>query len=289
MLVLHARAKVNWTLDILGMLPNGYHRMDMLMSAVELADELTLEPTQSLTLSVDRNPTLQTDDNLVLQAAFALRRETGCKLGAKCALDKRIPIGAGMGGGSADAAAALLGLNQLWNLGLTLAELQKIGFTIGADVPFLLAGGFARVGGAGEEISVRPQLAPFPLVIVQPCLPLSTREVFMAYDMLPFIKRPNTDAAERALLSGDLSALNNSAGNVLQQASESLRPQITEAHAALTACGAEFSTMTGSGSAVFGAFETEYAAKQAYGNLRKRWRKCWLTRVSPEGASIHFC
>jgi len=283
MLVLLARAKVNWSLDILGTFPNGYHRMDMLMSTVELADELTLELSESLSLAVEENPSLETDENLVLRAAHAIRRETGCELGAKCTLVKRVPVGAGMGGGSADAAAALLGLNRLWNTGLSMDELKKIGFSLGADVPFLLAGGFARVGGAGEEISARPPLAPFSLVIVQPCKALSTREAFGAFDALPDIRHPDTDAAERALLNGNLAALSGIAGNVLQQVSEALRPQIAEAMAALTACGASFSTMTGSGSAVFGAFENESEARRAYLTLRKRWRKCWLTRVASEG------
>jgi len=168
-----------------------------------------------------------------------------------------------------------------------MEELQMIGFTVGADVPFLLRGGFARVGGAGEEIDACAQLAPFSLVIVQPCRALSTREAFIAFDSLPSVLHPDTDAAERALLAGDFAALNVSAGNVLQQASEILRPQIAEAQVALTAFGAAFSIMTGSGSAVFGAFETESAASHAYNLLRKRWRKCWLTRVSAEGVIFH--
>ena len=159
MLRLTARAKINWSLDILGIRSDGYHQMDMLMESVALADELTLLPAETLTLTAQGTAVPAGEDNLIVKAARALQTATDCHGGAQFVLTKRIPTGAGMGGGSADAAAALVGLNRLWNTGLTEAELRAIGLSVGADVPFMLGGGLARVGGIGEALSsARPVL-----------------------------------------------------------------------------------------------------------------------------------
>lgn len=286
MLRLKARAKINWSLDILGRREDGYHWMDMLMTSVELADELTIEPADELNLRIAGNDSLSTQDNLVLKAAYALREAYGIQAGARFTLTKNAPVGAGMGGGSADAAAALIGLNRLWKTNLPMEQLLRLGLAIGADVPFLLTGGLARVGGIGEEIHRLPTLPSIPLVIVQPCEALSTKEVFNAYDTLPYVAHPQTDASEEALLRGDFNLFSRYAGNVLQQASEAKRPQIAEAVAALDACDAVFAMMTGSGSAVYGAYQCENEAAAAYLALRKRWKKCWLTRTSTEGISF---
>jgi 4-diphosphocytidyl-2-C-methyl-D-erythritol kinase len=286
MLKVTARAKINWSLDILGTLSNGYHQMDMLMGNVGLADLLVLAPSAALKLTMSGNPEISATENIVLGAADILRAQTGYSGGAEMTLVKEIPHGAGMGGGSADAAAALLGLNRLWNLGLSPDDLHSIAQALGADVPFFLTGGFMRVGGFGEIIQPLAPLPETPLVIVQPCKPQSTREVFLMYDQLANVAHPNTAAALHALLRSDFAALQNTAGNVLRQALEPHAPQIAEAIAALDACGAAFATMTGSGSAVFGAFESTATAVAAYRTLRKRWKKCWLTHSTEQSISM---
>ena len=283
MLRLLARAKINWSLDILGLRGDGYHRMDMLMESVELSDGLTLEPDDALRLTATGCEGFAGEDNLALRAARELQEAVGCTRGAALTLTKRIPVGAGMGGGSADAAAVLVGLNRLWELRLPAAQLEEIGARIGADVPFLVRGGLARVGGIGEAIRLLPSPPAVSLVVVQPCGALSTRDVFTAYDTLPSVRHPDTDRAQGALLGRDLALLGLYAGNVLAQASEQKRPQIAEGVAALEACGAQFAMMTGSGSAVFGAFATRSDAEAAYRLLRRQWRKCWLTRTAAEG------
>ena len=150
-----ARAKINWTLDIVGKREDGYHLMDMLMQPVELADELTLEKTENgLTLTVSGYPRVKAGpDNLALRAAQALQAQTGYRGGASIHLHKRIPVGAGLGGGSADAAGVLAGLNRLWETGLTQPELEALGLRLGADVPFCLRGGLQRAQGVGEKLS----------------------------------------------------------------------------------------------------------------------------------------
>ena len=134
-LSIQARAKINWTLDVVGTLPNGYHDLDMLMQSVTLCDQLTIEDAPECTLSVRMQGGYVPADgsNLVLRAARALQEATGETRGARMTLCKYIPVAAGMGGGSSDAAAALKGLNVLWNLGLTDERLEEIGLTIGAD------------------------------------------------------------------------------------------------------------------------------------------------------------
>jgi len=286
MLKVTARAKINWSLDILGTLSGGYHQMDMLMGNVSLSDALYLAPSDTLRLTVRGNPEIAAADNIVLKAASALQAKTGCSEGAAITLVKRIPHGAGMGGGSADAAAALLGLNQLWNLGLSPDDLCQIAQTLGADVPFFLTGGFARIGGFGEVIQPLPPLPETPLVILQPCKPQFTKEVFTLYDQLVKVSHPDTDTALSALLRSDFAALQKTAGNVLRQALEPRAPQIAEAIAALDACGAVFATMTGSGSAVFGAFENADAAAAAHRTLRKRWKKCWTAHTAGQSITM---
>ena len=286
MLRMLARAKINWSLDILGRREDGYHFMDMLIQTVELGDECTFEPAQALSLRIDGEATLSATDNLILKAARALQTAAGCQTGAAITLHKRTPIGAGMGGGSADAAATLIGLNQLWQTDQSKKNLLAIAATIGADVPFLLDGGLARVTGIGEVIAPLHPAPQIPLVVVQPCTALSTKEVFQAFDTLPSISHPDTDKAQATLMRKDIVMLSRYSTNVLQQASESKRPQISEAIAALQACGASHAMMTGSGSAVFGAFADTASAQTAYSTLCSRWRKCWLTQTATEGVAI---
>jgi len=302
MLCLKAHAKINWTLDILGTRADGYHLMDMLMQSVEMHDTLWLEEADTLTLedaaqvhsarngsdADDLSSAAVTYDesNLVYRAAKKLREYCGVEKGARMRLLKTIPSGAGMGGGSADAAAALRGLVQLWDLDISEEELLKLGLSLGADIPFMLTGGLARVGGIGEELT---PLFPAPvvhLVMLQPCGGLSTKEVFGAFDALDpaSLTRPQTDDAQRALQSGDLSALGHAMNNVLEGVSVQARPAIGEAAKALKALGAVRGMMTGSGSVVYGVFESEEAAAAAAEKLRpiahkNGWGDVWTTHT----------
>ena len=302
MLCLKAHAKINWTLDILGTRQDGYHLMDMLMQSVEMHDTLWLEEADTLTLEdaaqvqSARNGSTADDlssaavtydeNNLVFRAAKKLREYCRVEKGARMRLLKAIPSGAGMGGGSADAAAVLRGLVQLWNLDISEGELLKLGLSLGADIPFMLTGGLARVGGIGEEIT---PLSPAPavhLVMLQPCGGLSTKEVFSAFDALDaaLLARPQTDAAQSALLSGDLSELGSAMNNVLEGVSVKARPAIGEAAKALESLGAVRGMMTGSGSVVYGVFENQESASAAAEKLRpiaqaNGWGDVWLTHT----------
>ena len=288
---IQARAKINWTLDVVGVLPNGYHDLDMLMQSVTLCDQMTIEDAQELTLSVrgQGGSFVPADDtNLVLRAANALRAHTGCTKGARMTLRKYIPVAAGMGGGSSDAAAALKGLNALWGLGLDDDELERIGLTIGADVPFCIRGGLQRAQGVGEKLTPVPLKRPLYLVAFQPCRGLSTKEVFTALheDGIREEDRPDNEAAQRALKSGDVRLLGRSLGNVLEPVSRRLRPDIDKAIRDIEASGAVGARMTGSGSAVFGVYLHAGACRKAAQELQKTYPICRMMRTAECGVVI---
>ncbi len=280
-----ARAKINWTLNITGQREDGYHLMDMLMQCVTLSDEITLTLTNnaSILLTTGGSPLLPADEHhLAYRAAQALQETTGCTLGARIHVEKHIPVGAGMGGGSSDAAAVLVGLNRLWQTNLSAATLEKIGLTLGADVPFCIRGGLTRTAGIGEQLMSLPYRRTFPLVVIQPCEGLSTRDVFAAYHASAVSCRPDNDTAQAALSSGDLPALCHALGNVLQPVSERMRPAIAHAIDELRQSGAAAALMTGSGSAVFGVFSTDGQADQAYDALRCRYDRIFRCNTCSE-------
>lgn len=278
-----ARAKINWTLDITGRRADGYHLMDMLMQSVTLSDTVSLEKSDTLTLTTGGETLIPADEkNLAYRAAAALKAAAGYPGGALIHVEKRIPVGAGMGGGSADAAAVLWGLNELWGLGFSQETLERIGLTLGADVPFCLRGGLTRTTGIGEVMEALPCARSYELVVIQPCEGLSTGEVFRAYHEQPQEARPDTDMAEKALATGDTALLAASLGNVLQPVSEQMRPEIGQAVSALVSGGAAAALMTGSGSAVFGVFEDGNTADRAFERLGTLYAGLWRCRTCRE-------
>ena len=282
-----ARAKINWSLDITGVREDGYHLMDMRMQPVELGDILTLSPADEMTLTTGGRPLLKADDrHLAMRAARLLKERTGYAGAAAIHVEKRTPVGAGMGGGSADAAATLYGLNRMWGTGLELPELEALGLELGADVPFCLRGGLTRTRGIGEEMENLPCARTFPLIVIQPCRGLSTREVFAAFHEDPQILHPDTDTAVRGLAEGDLGLLRRSLRNVLQPVSVLKRPQIGKCIDRLKEAGAEIALMTGSGSAVFGVFRTPAKARAAFTGLAIRYPAAFMTATAENSIVI---
>lgn len=255
-------AKINWALNITGRRADGYHLLDMLMQRIDLCDVLGVEPAEALSLSVDGVPA-QADD-LVLRAAEALNRRAGTRYGARMRLSKRIPARAGLGGGSADCATALVALNALWDLGLTRDELKEVGLALGADVPFCLTGGLAIVRGIGESIEPVPNAPQIPLVLVRLGDGLSTGAVFSLWDRGGF---PDVALDTRALADAvarrDLQAVDKLNANALTVPAIRLMPEIASAIDDLRALGASAAFMTGSGSTVVGAFDDPTDARRA--------------------------
>ncbi len=286
-MLLEACAKINWTLDITGVREDGYHLMDMLMQPISLADTVRLSLQEDLTLETSGHPLLRADEShLAMRAARLLKEATGYPGGAALSVHKRIPVGAGLGGGSADAAAVLTGLNQLWQTGLTPSELEALGLRLGADIPFCLRGGLCRARGIGEELEVLGDGPVFPLIVVQPCRGLSTRGVFKFWREQPDVRHPDTDLAARALQEGQLAPLRQALGNVLQPISARLRPPVSHAVRRLLDSGADAALMTGSGSAVFGVFRSPSRARAAFSRVSALWRSAFLCHTQRESCRI---
>lgn len=262
-LEVRAHAKINWSLGICGMRSDGYHELDMLMQRIGLCDELSFESAGRLTLEVNGQPEADAGHNLVIRAGRLLGEYTGCSLGARIRLQKRIPARAGLGGGSADCAAALLALNRLWNLHLPMETLMALGLKLGADVPFCLRGGLCRARGVGELLTPAPPAPAYALVLVTPGEGLSTPAVFRAWDAGGYAPAPLDNAAvQRALASGDLAAAQRLARNDLEAPAIALMPEIGRCMERFRALGAPFVRMSGSGSTVFAAFEDADAARR---------------------------
>lgn len=267
-LTVHAHAKINWSLSICGERPDGYHELDMLMQRIELSDVLTFEPARWLTLTVDGQRLPTGDRNLVIRAANALNDVMGHHMGARITLKKNIPSRAGLGGGSADCAAALLALNQLWNLRLPLRTLQRIGLDLGADVPFCLQNGLCRAQGVGELLTPLANAPSIALAMVTPGGGLSTPAVFKAWNAGNYPLAPvNTLELADALKAGDLDRVQTLSRNDLEAPAIALMPEIGTLIARFRSLGARFVRMTGSGSTVFAAFESDEAARAAVDSI----------------------
>lgn len=283
---LRAYAKVNLTMDVLYRRVDGYHEVDLLMQSVGLCDELTVREGRGLGLTIDGGLAVE-DNNLVLRAARLLAQEAGIEPNAQMHLIKRIPVAAGLGGGSADAAAAFVGLNRLWNLNFPESVLLHLGARLGADVPFCIAGGCCRATGIGTELeAVHGCLPPLHLVILKPCEGLLTREIFGGLHLDQHTRHPDTVGAALAVEKGDVQALIACMGNVLETPALERRPQIARALEELMEAGALHARMSGSGSAVFGLFATQMAAKQAAERLGKTYAECFAADFAQQGVEF---
>jgi len=263
-----AHAKINWALNILGIRPNGYHELDMLMQSIELSDDIAIREADGLSLSVDGGPYELDERNLVIRAARALNACTGKQNGAQIDLVKHIPARAGMGGGSADCAAVLIALNRMWKLDLPMEKLLEVGLRLGADVPFCLTGGLARVSGIGENIEPARSAPSIPLAMVTPGGGLSTQDVFRAWDTGNYpVSEHDMFELANAVVARDIERIGALSHNSLEEPAVKMMPEIGAAMDAFRSLGAGAVFMTGSGSTVVAAFETDDKAKAAAGQV----------------------
>ena len=283
-----APAKLNLLLDILGKRPDGYHEVSMIMQTVTWYDRLHFERTNEPGVSfyvTDPEGRILTEEesgipldnrNLVMKAVNLLSEERGPLNGLSIKLEKHLPKEAGLGGGSSDAAAALIGVNRLYELGLSAEELAAKALRLGADVPFFLRGGTCLCEGIGERLTPLTPLGIQNILIVKPKASLSTRLVYEYCDSLREMKHPDLQGFLRALSGKEafsdtfLSTICATMGNVMEEAAFYLCPEITEIKKSLRENGAEASLMTGSGSALFGIFREEETARKALRTLRDR-------------------
>ncbi len=260
-----AHAKINLVLDVAGTRPDGYHELETIMQTVTLCDLLEITPASEIELHVTGAELPAGPGNLAYQAADLLRSRTGYPGGARIKLLKRIPPAAGLAGGSADAAAVLRGLNEVWDLGLPLDELASLGAVLGSDVPFCLHGGTALARGRGEIITPLPDLPPLGVVLVKPSFGVSTAEIYRRYDAMGGAFRADCRGMLAALDRGDLGGVLACMGNALEPVTMSLFPEIGAIKNLLAAAGARGVLMSGSGPTVFGIFSNYAEAERAAG------------------------
>lgn len=264
----HAYAKINLSLDILGVRPDGYHEVQMLMQSLTLHDTVTLklreEPGIFLTCS---DSSLPTDErNLAYRAAALFFHTYAPSYGAELHLEKKIPAAAGLAGGSSDAAAVLRGLNEMFGFPASDAALSALGLQLGADVPYCLLLGTALSEGIGERLTPLPAAPDCYCLLVKPAAGASTKQVYTDYDSLvqtTEITHPDTAGLLDALSSGDYTGLTSRLCNVLEPVTLRLVPEISALKKTLHSLNADGVLMSGSGPTVFALFSSEAAAKKA--------------------------
>ncbi len=273
-----APAKINLGLHVLRRRSDGYHDIETVFIRIPWADHLRVKPSSDLRLTCT-DPSLPVDDrNLVMKAAGLLRSRFGVSSGAAIHLEKRVPFGAGLGGGSSDAAAALRALSSLWNLPVAPADLHEMALALGSDVPFFLNGPAAYATGRGERLAPLTDPAtgagytlPYPLVILAPFVSVSTRE---AYRMVAPVETDRPDLAD-LVRSNDLGRWRRHLVNDFERPVLEAFPPIRAARAMLLDAGAAYVSLSGSGSAVFGVFEQEPAAEAAAEAARMSGNRVW--------------
>lgn len=265
-ITLKAYAKINLALDVIRKRPDGYHDVRMIMQTIRLYDRITINRIQNQDILVKTNlhylPT--NENNLVYSAARRFREVTGITDGVHINLEKRIPVSAGMAGGSSDAAATLWGLNEMFEAGLSMEELMKIGVTLGADVPYCLLRGTALSEGIGDILTPVKNAPPCFCVIVKPPVSVSTKFVYENLILNEQTIHPNIDGMLDAIKDGSLIKLCSYLGNVLETVTLNEYPQINEIKKELLMSGASGALMSGSGPTVFGLFSSKKTAEKAF-------------------------
>ena len=269
---LKALAKINLGLDVLRRREDGYHEVKMIMQTIGLHDDLEIRKTKTPGIQVKTNlyylPT--NENNLVYKAAKLLMDEFQIQDGVSIQLKKRIPVAAGMAGGSSDGAAVLWGINQMYGLGLSMQALMERGVRLGADVPYCIQRGTALAEGIGEKLSVLPPMPKCTILIAKPGISVSTKFVYEnlhANDLKPE-QHPDVDSMIEAMRQKDLGLLCSRMGNVLETVTIPAYPVINEIKRTMMHNGAIGSMMSGSGPTVFGIFDSPVAAKQAMKAVR---------------------
>ena len=292
-MIIHAYAKINLTLDILGRRPDGYHDLVMIMQSVGLYDVVSVKLKSNTGIYVKSSSALLADNesNTAYKAAKSFFDYCCIKdMGAEIEMEKNIPMEAGMAGGSADAAAVIKALNVMCGTALTDRQMWKIGEKVGADVPFCITGGTMLAEGKGEKLTEIPRLSDFavpPVILLcKPDIGVSTGKAYSAVDGYApeLLKRPDAKAMQKALSAQDLKGVADHLGNVFEQVlrideCEAIRKEMLDG-GALGAC------MTGSGTTVFGLFDSDRAAKQVRLSLKQRYINTFITSAVSEGCKI---
>ncbi|MBB5149500.1 4-(cytidine 5'-diphospho)-2-C-methyl-D-erythritol kinase [Ureibacillus thermosphaericus] len=287
MLYIKAPAKINLTLDVLYKRPDQYHEVEMVMTTVDLADRIGLELRNDGKIVIHSSSGIVPEDdrNLAYQAAILLKNTYNVHEGATITIHKEIPVAAGLAGGSSDAAATLRGLNQLWNLNLSIDTLAELGANIGSDVPFCVYGGTALATGRGEKIQPLPAPPSCWVILAKPRIGVSTAKIYEGLN-LENIEHPNTKQMMTALENKDYSLMCKSLGNVLESVTCSLYPEVAVIKNQMIRFGVDAALMSGSGPTVFGFVDSESRLNRVYNGLKGFCDEVYAVRMLGERNSL---
>jgi 4-diphosphocytidyl-2-C-methyl-D-erythritol kinase len=274
---LEAPAKVNLTLDILGKRTDGYHELATVMHQINLVDRINLK-RGGTELRVSSNSAFipVDEENLAYKAAQLIFEKFAVREGLQIYIEKNIPVGAGLAGGSTDAATVLYGINHLFGLGMGLETLLDLGARIGSDVPFCLLGGTALACGRGEILTPLTEGPPLHMVLVKPDFQISTREVYQAFRLEKVNKSPDNPAFLAAWRNYDIINVAQEMNNVLETVSIEEHPEIALIKQQLLASGALNALMSGSGPTVFGLYASSEEAGRAFKNMQDKYKEAFL-------------
>lgn len=283
---LKAYAKVNLSLDILGKRKDGYHEISSIMQSIDLADILEFEKSEIVKIFCDDHRVPLGEDNLILKVINLLKAKFQIKEGMLVKLNKKIPLAAGLGGGSADAAATIVALDKLWNLGMSREEKMEIALKIGADVPFCLEGGTKIARGIGEilEDLKGPSMH---LLVVKPDIEVFTKDVYNKWDSFGFKSSYVTALVVQAIQEGDIYKIAKNVKNDLELITLQEYPVIKQIKEEMIKKGALGCAMTGSGSAVYGIFDDLQKLSKAYEDLKKIFRFVFISKSIDKGLELY--
>ena len=284
-----SRAKVNLTLEVSARRPDGYHDIDSVVQIIDIKDELIISraPEGSIAVDVDTEDVPSGKANLVHAACEAFFGAAGIRAGARCALTKRVPAGAGLGGGSGNAAAAVVGLDELYQAGLPVEQLRHIAASVSSDAPLFICAGTVRMRGRGEIVEPLPDAPELHLVVVKPDVGVSTTWAYAHLDNSGArVPSGASDRAENAIRNNDRAALIDSLYNDFDPVVTNSHGQIRRARQALIDRGAISGLLAGSGSAVFGVFASEQDARAAAAALEQDFSTVFATRTLTRRESV---
>ena len=271
-----ARAKINLGLDVCRRLENGYHEVKMIMQTVDIYDELEVKKLENdeILLTVDSNDDLgDISNNLIYKAAKLMKDEFGIKEGVQIHLCKNIPVAAGMAGGSTDAAATMLAINEMFELGQSKERLMELGVKLGADVPYCILGGTALAEGIGEKLTTLPAPPKAAVLVVKPPIMVSTKWVYETLRANELERHPDIDGMAQALKEGSLKGITDRMENVMETVTETEYPIIANIKKMMKDNGALNAIMSGSGPSIFGVYEGEAQAKDAAAYIENKLKE----------------
>lgn len=286
---LKSRAKINLSIDVLGKREDGYHIVEMIMQTIDLYDKLKITEIEedSIFIKSDSVDIPLNEDNIMYKAASMIKNEFNIEKGVEIFIQKNIPVAAGMAGGSSNAAAVLVGLNKLWNLGLSEKSLKDIGLKLGADVPFCITGGSALAEGIGEDLTdIKGLPEDLNILVCKPNIFVSTKEVYQSLNMEKVKKRPQNKELISALQKEDVKFISENMVNVLEEVTSLKYPQIGQIESVMIKNKALGCMMSGSGPTVFGLFNNKDFAIKAKEELQAKYDQVYLVKSSGKGVEV---